>query len=115
MSSIYSRGITVHHFSLVAEHLAAGLTAAGVSSETVDQILAAIAPLSTEIATASVAWPASGHAAVNADNRAAGVTRRIGRQKHRGANDFRWIAEKFECEALHSPRRHPDVPRLADA
>src|SRR6202049_4427271 len=49
------RGITVHHFTLVAEHLAAGLTAAGVPSETVDQILAAIAPLSTEIATASVA------------------------------------------------------------
>jgi hemoglobin len=49
------RGITMHHFNLVAEHLAASLTAAGVAAETVEQILAAIAPLSAEIATASVA------------------------------------------------------------
>nr|WP_090340743.1 group 1 truncated hemoglobin [Mycolicibacterium malmesburyense]CRL70244.1 globin [Mycolicibacterium malmesburyense] len=49
------RGITVHHFNLVAGHLAASLAAAGVPSETVDEILAAIAPLSDEIATASVA------------------------------------------------------------
>jgi hemoglobin len=49
------RGITMHHFTLVAEHLAASLTAAGVPSATVDQILAAIAPLRAEIATASVA------------------------------------------------------------
>jgi len=63
----------VHHFTLVAEHLAAGLTAAGVRSESVDQILAAIAPLSTESATASVAWPASGHAAVNAWGQVGGI------------------------------------------
>ncbi len=49
------RGITTHHFTLVAGHLAASLTAAQVPAETVDQILAAIAPLSAEIATASVA------------------------------------------------------------
>jgi hemoglobin len=48
------RDITMH-FTLVAGHLAASLTAAGVPAETVDQILAAIAPLSAEIATASVA------------------------------------------------------------
>jgi hemoglobin len=49
------RGITMHHLTLVAEHLAASLTAAGVPSARGDQILAAIAPLSAEIATASVA------------------------------------------------------------
>jgi hemoglobin len=49
------RGITMHHFGLVANHLAASLSAAGVGAETVEQILAAIAPLSAEIATASVA------------------------------------------------------------
>jgi hemoglobin len=49
------RGITMHHFTLVAGHLAASLTAARVPAETVDQILAAIAPLSAEIATATVA------------------------------------------------------------
>ena len=45
------RGITMHHFSLVAGHLAASLCAAGVADETTEQILAAIAPLSKEIAT----------------------------------------------------------------
>jgi hemoglobin len=49
------RGITMHHFTLVANHLAASLSAAGVPADTVDQILAAIAGLSTDIATASVA------------------------------------------------------------
>jgi hemoglobin len=49
------RGITVHHFNLVAGHLAASLSAAGVPAETVEQILGAIGPLSEEIATASVA------------------------------------------------------------
>ena len=49
------RGITVHHFGLVADHLAASLAAAGVPADTVGQILGAIAPLSEEIATASVA------------------------------------------------------------
>ena len=45
------RGITMHHFNLVAGHLAASLGAAGVPQETADQILAAIAPLSKDIAT----------------------------------------------------------------
>ncbi len=45
------RGITMHHFNLVAGHLAASLAAAGVPEETTGQILAAIAPLSKEIAT----------------------------------------------------------------
>ncbi len=45
------RGITMHHFNLVAGHLAASLCAAGVADETTEQILAAIAPLSKEIAT----------------------------------------------------------------
>jgi hemoglobin len=49
------RGITMHHFNLVANHLSASLTAAGVPGDTVEQILAAIAPLSADIATASVA------------------------------------------------------------
>jgi len=48
------RGITMHHFSLVAGHLADSLAAAGVPGEVGEQILAAIAPLSSEIATASV-------------------------------------------------------------
>jgi len=46
------RGITMHHFNLVAGHLAASLEAAEVPAETVDQIIAAIAVLSTDIATA---------------------------------------------------------------
>jgi hemoglobin len=45
------RGITMHHFNLVAGHLGASLGAAGVPRETTDQILAAIAPLSKDIAT----------------------------------------------------------------
>ncbi|SPM28012.1 group I truncated hemoglobin [Mycobacterium terramassiliense] len=45
------RGITMHHFSLVAGHLADALTTAGVSSATVTDILSAIAPLAPEIAS----------------------------------------------------------------
>jgi hemoglobin len=45
------RGITMHHFSLVAGHLAEALTAAGVSPATVTEILSAIAPLAPEIAS----------------------------------------------------------------
>jgi hemoglobin len=45
----------MHHFTLVANHLAASLRGAGVPAETVDEILAVIAPLSNDIATASVA------------------------------------------------------------
>jgi hemoglobin len=46
------RGITMHHFSLVAGHLADALSAAGVASETVTDILGAIAPLAPEIVSA---------------------------------------------------------------
>ncbi|OBG36888.1 group 1 truncated hemoglobin [Mycobacterium sp. E3198] len=45
------RGITMHHFSLVAGHLADALAAAGVPSATVTDILSAIAPLAPEIAS----------------------------------------------------------------
>lgn len=45
------RGITMHHFGLVAAHLADALAAAGVPPETVTEILGAIAPLAPEIAT----------------------------------------------------------------
>ena len=43
------RGITSHHFTLVAVHLAA----AGVPDPTIEQIHAAISPLRDDIATAS--------------------------------------------------------------
>jgi hemoglobin len=46
------RGITMHHFSLVAGHLADALAEAGVPSETVVEILSAIAPLAPDIASA---------------------------------------------------------------
>lgn len=46
------RGITMHHFALVAAHLTDSLAAAGVQAEIVDQIIAAIAPLADDIATA---------------------------------------------------------------
>ncbi|WP_026343115.1 group 1 truncated hemoglobin [Nocardia sp. BMG111209] len=45
------RGITLHHFTLVAGHLAGTLTAAGVPPEIVEQIIGAVAPLSGEIAS----------------------------------------------------------------
>src|SRR5215831_20906249 len=45
------RGITMHHFSLVAGHLAEALAAAGVPPRTVTDILSAIAPLAPEIAS----------------------------------------------------------------
>ena len=46
------RGITMHHFSLVAGHLSDALAAAGVPSGTVVEILSAIAPLAPDIASA---------------------------------------------------------------
>jgi hemoglobin len=46
------RGITVHHFTLVAGHLADALAAAGVPPPTVTEILGAVGPLATEIASA---------------------------------------------------------------
>jgi hemoglobin len=45
------RGITMHHFTLVAGHLSDALTAARVPDETVTEILGAIAPLATDIAS----------------------------------------------------------------
>ncbi len=45
------RGITMHHFSLVARHLSDALAAAGVPAETVTEILSAIAPLAPDIAS----------------------------------------------------------------
>ncbi|CAM2824854.1 group 1 truncated hemoglobin [Mycobacterium intermedium] len=45
------RGITMHHFSLVAGHLGDALTAAGVPATTVTEILGAIAPLAADIAS----------------------------------------------------------------
>ncbi|MGW5388074.1 group I truncated hemoglobin [Nocardia sp. NPDC003963] len=47
------RGITAHHFGLVAGHLTEALTAAGVGEEIVDQIIAAVAPLAEDITSGS--------------------------------------------------------------
>ncbi|MGV9610976.1 group I truncated hemoglobin [Nocardia xishanensis] len=44
------RGITRHHFGLVAGHLTDAMTAAGVSPELVAQIIAAVSPLADDIA-----------------------------------------------------------------
>jgi hemoglobin len=45
------RGITMHHFGLVAGHLGDALTAAGVPAETVTEILGAVSPLAADIAS----------------------------------------------------------------
>lgn len=45
------RGITMHHFGLVAGHLRDSLAAAGVDAETIEEIIAAIAPLADDIAS----------------------------------------------------------------
>ncbi|GFG64709.1 group 1 truncated hemoglobin GlbN [Mycobacterium kubicae] len=45
------RGITMHHFTLVAGHLGDALTAAEVAPGTVAEILGAIAPLAADIAS----------------------------------------------------------------
>jgi hemoglobin len=45
------RGIGQQHFDLVAGHLVASLTEAGVPAETVETIVGAIAPLSADIVT----------------------------------------------------------------
>ncbi|MBV9514038.1 MAG: group 1 truncated hemoglobin [Mycobacteriaceae bacterium] len=49
------RGITMHHFDLVAGHLSDSLGAAGVPPAIVEQIVAAIAPLADDIVTAKSA------------------------------------------------------------
>ncbi|UMB67519.1 group 1 truncated hemoglobin [Mycobacterium paraterrae] len=48
------RGITMHHFAMVAAHLADSLCAAGLHPETITAILGAIAPLAGEIASEDV-------------------------------------------------------------
>lgn len=45
------RGITLHHFDLVARHLSEALAAAGVPPRTVTEIIGAVAPLAPQIAT----------------------------------------------------------------
>jgi hemoglobin len=45
------RGITMHHFNLVAGHLQDSLCAAGVPEDTIAEILGAIAPLARDIAS----------------------------------------------------------------
>lgn len=53
MRQVYQgRGITAHHFNLVAGHLSDSLAGAGVPEPIVGQIISAIAPLADEIATA---------------------------------------------------------------
>ena len=48
------RGITMHHFAMVAAHLADSLCAAGLHPDTITEILQAIAPLAGEIATEDI-------------------------------------------------------------
>jgi hemoglobin len=48
------RGITMHHFAMVAAHLADSLCAAGLHPDTIADILQAIAPLATEIASEDI-------------------------------------------------------------
>lgn len=49
------RGILQDHFNLVAGHLIGALTAAGVPLNLVDEIIAAISPLSADIVSGKVA------------------------------------------------------------
>jgi hemoglobin len=52
MSQVHrGRGITMHHFNLVAGHLGDALDAAGVPGDIVEQIIGAIAPLASDIAS----------------------------------------------------------------
>jgi hemoglobin len=45
------RGITMHHFAMVAAHLADSLCAAGLHPDTITDVLHAIAPMAGEIAS----------------------------------------------------------------
>jgi hemoglobin len=45
------RGISMHHFAMVAAHLADSLCAAGLHPDTITEILHAVAPLAGEIAS----------------------------------------------------------------
>jgi len=48
------RGITMHHFAMVAAHLADSLCAAGLHPDTITQILRAIAPLVSDVASEDI-------------------------------------------------------------
>jgi len=48
------RGITMHHFAIVAAHLADSLCAAGLHPDTITEILGAIAPLAGEVASEDI-------------------------------------------------------------
>ncbi len=48
------RGITMHHFAMVAAHLADSLCAAGLHPDTITEVLHSIAPLAGEIASEDV-------------------------------------------------------------
>ena len=48
------RGITMHHFAMVASHLADSLCAAGLHPDTITEILAAIAPLAGDVASEDI-------------------------------------------------------------
>jgi hemoglobin len=48
------RGITMHHFAMVAAHLADSLCAAGMHPDTITEILQAIAPLAGEVASEDI-------------------------------------------------------------
>ena len=48
------RGITMHHFAMVAAHLADSLCAAGLHPDTITEILRTIGPLASEIATEDI-------------------------------------------------------------
>ena len=48
------RGITMHHFAIVAAHLADSLSAAGLHPDTITEILRAIAPLAGEVASEDI-------------------------------------------------------------
>jgi hemoglobin len=48
------RGIMMEHFMLVAGHLSDSLLAAGVPQDIVDQIIAAVSPLASDIASDAV-------------------------------------------------------------
>jgi hemoglobin len=48
------RGITMHHFAMVAAHLADSLCAAGLHPDTITEILQAISPLAGDIASEDI-------------------------------------------------------------
>jgi hemoglobin len=61
------RGITTHHFNLVAGHLTNSLSAAGVPAETISEILDVVAPLAGDIASDATADAQPGPSQLNDD------------------------------------------------